>query len=139
MNVSVKKDNVSIIRRLVNLNRSLDLTMLWCDSELEFCLATIKKFKGGMKSRHKQKFIEAKIDYERIKAYREEVALIKEELNKNIKIVLRNYSSQYQEIFYAYFFTRMSVKQIADKYHYHERAVLRIIELLKKELDEFYV
>ena len=129
----------SILERLISLNRALDLTIIWCDKEIDYCSSTMKNFKGRKKKTFHQKFIEAKVDLERVTVYRNEVMEIKDELNKNIRLILNNYSRETCEVIYAFYFEGIQIKEIALKYHHSINTVVQIVSDFKKEISSFYI
>jgi RNA polymerase sigma-70 factor (ECF subfamily) len=97
----------------------------------------IQEYFRGQRKRQK---LSASLQEESLIAVNEEIALEKEELRQELRMLLKNLAPKYQEVLYLRFFEEMPVKDIAKKLNLPaERVSERInyaIKLAQKEIKK---
>jgi len=133
------KQAQNIITRIKKLLFNLDLTVVYAQGEIKLRHSTMKLYEGATSKWKQRKYVEAKVDAERLAIYQEDVERDKKEILEGIENILAKYQPRYKRVFIMYFLQDKTYQEIADETNYSLVAINKIIAKLKSDLLTFYL
>lgn len=129
----------TIVDKIKQLLYNYDLTLAYAKGEIAVRDATMKLYGNSTNHFKQKKFLDAKIEKEKLEIFVQDIENARSELLDNIEIILSKYEKRYANIFKLYFFEEKSYKDIAEKTAYSIPMVTKIIKRLKTDLLTFYM
>lgn len=133
------KEAKSIVDKIKKLMYNCDLTLAWAYGEIRLHEATMKLYEGDMKRKSQQKYVDAKINKERLEIFAADIEHTKQETTDNLNLILDKYQPKYRDVFRMFFLEDKTYQDIADTTNYSFEAIKWIIRKLRNDLITLYL
>ena len=127
-----------VVDKLKNLCLRLNLLIVYAKGMCDNAVSRMQLYYGQTSKKKQKRFLVAKIDFERYSVYLEELVKQKNELLRNLELVLDKHNKRFTKIFVAYYIEGKGKQEIAEELDYSLDAVNKIINEIDNELIKAY-